>query len=734
MYYSDKPIYSNSDDRLGRHSFSKLLAQSLLNLNSPDTFTIGLYGKWGSGKTSIVNMMLQELETHEKKVGSESPLIVVHFEPWNFSNTDQLLTQFFIRLSNELRSIGDKRLEKIGDALERYSGALDWLGEVPHIGKILSFVGKKGVSVASKKLKKGSGEKDISKQKEFVISLLKEQPNRILVVIDDIDRLDNEQIRQVFQLVTSVAKFPNTIYLLVFDRDVVVKALEKVQEGDGEDYLEKIIQMPIQMPEVRPARLRQVLLDQLNSIRAQYAETGFQQSHWQELYEPCIEPFVDSLRTVNRLCNTVQFKMAGIAAEIDFTDLVSLSAIELQFPEVYEWIRENKIDLSGGFDISYFVRQNWSQKDWYEHYSSKLRDLLNGRKENEKENQLETIITAISYLFPHFGGKTGKGSVGFNSNLLRKNNRIGHPEKFDRYFCFTLDEVAVKKSEVMSAAFELNYEGLIELIKKKDNEGVGYEFLEEIQAITNDLSSERAKIIVSALLGVAYRLDARSQENMLSLRASDFAEHMTIELLDRIDPEERFQFICSIVSSGDSSVVQSVAAVINMLELGYGRLAANGEERGYKKVITLEELLRVETVFTERVKQILSECNLFDLDRWWMVYYLLEQFDAKYAKAYLETALTDDVNVVKYIAGAIHEWSGGGTEYEVTDSYKQYLTDERILQAIETVKESGKLYLLSEAIQNKCAAFYLKVTTEERNYRGHIPKSATSELLSQWKR
>lgn len=55
MFYSDKAIESNAEDQLGRSAFAKLLAKTLIQLNSKDTFSVGLYGKWGSGKTSIVN-------------------------------------------------------------------------------------------------------------------------------------------------------------------------------------------------------------------------------------------------------------------------------------------------------------------------------------------------------------------------------------------------------------------------------------------------------------------------------------------------------------------------------------------------------------------------------------------------------------------------------------------------------------------------------------------------------
>ena len=121
MYYDDKPIKNLSEDSLGRASFSKLLAQTLYNLKNSDTFTVGLYGKWGSGKTSIVNMALQELNRLQEDATEKT--VVVHFEPWHFLDSKQLLNQFIIRLANEFGSKSDATMNKIGKALEAYSGA-----------------------------------------------------------------------------------------------------------------------------------------------------------------------------------------------------------------------------------------------------------------------------------------------------------------------------------------------------------------------------------------------------------------------------------------------------------------------------------------------------------------------------------------------------------------------------------------------------------------------------------
>lgn len=733
MYYSDKPIGSKRDDQLGRDGFAALLAQSLLNLNTQDTFTVGLFGKWGSGKTSIVNMMLSEIDEQQKDFPESEKLIVVHFEPWNFSGTDQLLSQFFIRMSSEFQSKGDERLAKIGEALETYSEAFDILSAVPLAGGLLSFLGKKGAEAAGSKLKKGSDERDISKQKEFVIKLLQEQSNRILVVIDDIDRLSNEQIRQVFQLVTSVAKFPNTIYLLVFDKDIVVKALEKVQEGSGRDYLEKIIQMPIQIPDIKTAKLRQVLIDRLNTILSKHEGIGLQQIRWQKLYEPCIAPFIDSLRTINRLCNAVQFKLASISTEIDFADIVAISALEIQHPEVYEWVKKHKAPLTGKFDLSTIREVHKTQKEVKDFYTAQIKAILqkDGRS-TVTDEQVEEIIVFLSHLFPHFGQKIGEIYEVYNLNVFRKNNQIAHPEKFDRYFSLDLDEVSIRRSEILRAAFETDCEALIKALLEKEEKGDSYEFLEEIRALSSDLSADRAEIIVTALLTVSPRLNTLSQKNFLSLPASALAEHMVIDLLDIIDPVDRFQFISNIVTNAELPVLQSIASIINMLELAYGRLTANGEERNYAKVITLEELENIEVVFVEKLKRVLTEHSLFDFGEWRLVCHLMECFAPDFMRTHMKNELKNNSCIVKYLIDSVTVWTGSGKKYEVNDSYKKYLTEECVLQAIESLKQSGELFTMSEDIQRRCCAFYIYSVGGEKNHRGYISENTVNELLSKW--
>ena len=730
MYYSDKPILTSEEDSLKRKYFAELMAKALVNLQNSDTFTIGLYGRWGNGKTSLVNMMLKEIEKHQTE---EENLIVVHFEPWNFSNTEQLLEQFFVRLTNVFRNSKDEKMRKVGDALEKYSDAFEIAEVIPYVGGLLSLFGKKGSEALGKKLKKGIGEKDILKQKENVISLLNQQEKRVLIVIDDIDRLNNEQIRQVFQLITSVAKFPNTTYLLVFDKEIVVKALEKVQEGSGEEYLEKIIQMPIQIPDIHQKEFRKVLFDRLDRIIASFEGVMFEQAHWNTMFEPCVEPLIKNLRDINRLCNSIQFKLSALATEVDFTDLLVVSAIEIAYPSIYEWIKANKSILTGELDFSSFLLRDKPQKEQYEIYFAELdKRLVRENRKYENEKEAEKVIEILARLFPYFGKKIGKTMEIYDLDLFRKSNRIAHPEKFERYFNLNVEYIDLRTAQVANAIYGMQQKELSAYIIELDKEEASYEFLQEIKASIEDITSDRAKTIIASIFECASKLDMVTRKSILSTSASNYAEHLVLPLFERIDAEERIDFWKTQINDSDLNSLPVIAQIINMMELGYGRLAAKGEERGYEKVISLEELLIVEKEFSERVKILLNIDSMFDFADYRMILYLMENFEPEYTEERLNSELQKDINVLKYLKSTVSTWIGSGVRYEVSKKYEERLTKERILEAIEKERMTKALFGLSEDNQRLCAAFCLKENGKV-DYDGHVTQEDADALLREWK-
>lgn len=85
-------------------------------------------------------------------------------------------------------------------------------------------------------------------------------------MIDDVDRLSNEEIISVFQLVKTIADFPYAVYLLAFDCEIIINALREVQKGDGAEYLEKIVQVPFELPEPESEDVHRIFKERLESI------------------------------------------------------------------------------------------------------------------------------------------------------------------------------------------------------------------------------------------------------------------------------------------------------------------------------------------------------------------------------------------------------------------------------------------------------------------------------------
>ena len=94
---SDDAINSFEDDLLNRSSFVENLSSSLLSWNDKKSLVIGLFGKWGSGKTSIINLLEKQLSSGKEekslKDKKKSP-IVINFNPWGYSETEDLLDRF----------------------------------------------------------------------------------------------------------------------------------------------------------------------------------------------------------------------------------------------------------------------------------------------------------------------------------------------------------------------------------------------------------------------------------------------------------------------------------------------------------------------------------------------------------------------------------------------------------------------------------------------------------------
>ncbi|EAH5118478.1 NTPase, partial [Campylobacter coli] len=92
----DKPIEKKEEDLFSRNSVAEQLNTIIKNYKEEDSITFGIIGDWGSGKTSFVNMTLEDFKDDEN-------FIIVKFNPWNISTRKKLISDFFTTLAKEIR-------------------------------------------------------------------------------------------------------------------------------------------------------------------------------------------------------------------------------------------------------------------------------------------------------------------------------------------------------------------------------------------------------------------------------------------------------------------------------------------------------------------------------------------------------------------------------------------------------------------------------------------------------
>ena len=348
MLKSDVPIKLSKDDILGRKSFSEQLAKTIIDYNHHESINIGLYGEWGSGKTSVMNMVEENLYSLTKL--EEQKPVILRFNPWMFTDSNQLITQFFNQLSNVFKLHDGKKMQRIGENLQLFGNAIELASVVPIIGPIsiiASKVAKKfGKKIFSEGNKRSS---DLQAIKDSLVKELGHSQSKVIIFIDDIDRLSNTEIRAVFKLIKSIADFPNTIYLLAFDYNIVVTALGEVQNNNGESYLEKIIQIPFHLPHINETKLAQLFLSELESTLNNIPERMFDIKDWSTLFNYGIKPNLESMRDLVRLNNTINLKYSFLQNEANIVDLLGITTLQVFAPKIYSSLSFYKDLLCGPF-------------------------------------------------------------------------------------------------------------------------------------------------------------------------------------------------------------------------------------------------------------------------------------------------------------------------------------------------------------------------------------------------
>lgn len=638
MLSPDLPIAKLEEDGLNRGSFAESLAKTLVQYSFPSSLTIGLYGEWGSGKTSLLNMVFENVERIDDGV------VVLRFNPWLCSDPKQLVTQFFKQMATAIK-LKKRAADKAWELIDQYADILGATSVIPVAGEIVAAFTK----VLTKKAEEETKERtnDLQESKNQIIKKLKDEKIKIIVSIDDIDRLSEEEIVAVFQLVKSLADFPNTIYVLAFDYDVVVRALGKVQHGDGKEYLEKIVQVPFEIPAPNIDDIHEALFSKLNRILGDIPEEDWDKETWVELFQQGIKNYIRSIRDVIRYTNVFSLKYELLKNETSVVDLLGLTCLQVFEPTVYSKLPSYKDILCG-------ERRSFSHERQKETEEKVERAINRIAPDDGSVTDLEATKNILGTLFP--GIKTNMGWLygverGYSHRDSIIRNSIAAPECFDRYFALTLENGAIPTATVRRMVFESSESELAEETMQVYREGKIVRFLEAIEAYAGAgdgriIDVERTAIIIKVL-----------SCNWSSFEVEDggfftvpFAWRLLYcvdPLLKRMDSKARASLMCSIFEN-EKVQVSTVALLLQDFENQLGRYAENARESA-DAVLPLDAVLKLEAIFKERAVKAIDSKVVLRQYHGLRFLWLLEQIAPETAADKKKSMVTDDVSLVKII-------------------------------------------------------------------------------------
>lgn len=333
---SDRPIEDANHDDFQRNSFALRIATTLIERKSSESIVVGLYGQWGEGKSSVINLIKQKLSASSDKV------VFTIFNPWQFPNENQLVKYFFTQLAQEIEKAAllpqpnppqqVNRLKKLVSwGNEKTTKPLQTKGET--IAELLStytkpFTGLVNVDIS------GVVENhlpDLEKLRERIEDKIKASGKRIVVIIDDVDRLEKKQIQAIFRLVKLTADFRQTAYLLAFDDAMVARAIGEIfetsSEADagnrallaGQNFLEKIIQVPLRLPRARPDALLKFCLARVQEVLTEMGVelTTEENERLGSSLRDALLPRLKTPRLAVRYANAIAFSLPLVKGEVN---------------------------------------------------------------------------------------------------------------------------------------------------------------------------------------------------------------------------------------------------------------------------------------------------------------------------------------------------------------------------------------------------------------------------------
>lgn len=310
----DVPITSSDDDLLDYHHDALTLYKTIKRLPVDSSHSIGIVSPWGSGKTSYMNMIKESMRKDE--------FIVVDFNPRHSKETRLIQEDFFKELCSQLKV---------------YNGEFSTLFE--NYLDALNIIDKKGLVSWFRLYNRLTDRTDKKACLQMALSRL---DRRIIVFIEDFDRLLDAEIVEVFKLIDENASFGNIVFISAYDKEHLRKLLGSRYDNEESKFSDKFFSLEVYLPR----RPYEIILDfvsqKLKELLFWDVQAYELHKTWLRNNRDMIQKYIPTLRDAKRFLNLLLRDYSLIKNEVVFTEYFLVSLIKYKYPQELNALYEKK--------------------------------------------------------------------------------------------------------------------------------------------------------------------------------------------------------------------------------------------------------------------------------------------------------------------------------------------------------------------------------------------------------
>ncbi len=342
---NDKPIECLNDDTLRFGVLAEAISNQIIGNLEPEGTVYSIYGSWGAGKSSLINLIREKLE----KKGSTKRIKISEFKCWWLKDEEKIRIEFINHLMNQIESPKKEEIKRLFRESAKFIAKRSTILAVNQLGKIFGLFGNFGnylfelFSAIGKKSSQNQDEHDLRFKKLHKL-MENTSEKTYLIVIDDLDRLLQIQILTIFNLIKTIGRLPNFTYLIAYDRNVIEKLVSKEFPSEGPHYLEKIVQVGFEIPVPPSEMLKEKLFEQLKIISTKLAYQ--EDAYFNLIIELLVLPNIITLRDLLRYVNLVKNSWNIIGDYVIIADFLAIEALKVFQPYLFSNLRNLKLKIT----------------------------------------------------------------------------------------------------------------------------------------------------------------------------------------------------------------------------------------------------------------------------------------------------------------------------------------------------------------------------------------------------